>query len=97
RKHEHEKIALTVESDNMAKQLQEKQGRIDELHRLNKQVQENLEHYYEASREQRMLDQQRHEQTQTQLAQTINQLQQELTVLNQQKNSLQHEFEQIRY
>ena len=97
RKLENEKIALIVENDNRKMHLQERQERIDELHRLHRQVQVNLEHYYEASREQRMLDQHRHEQIQTQLVQTINQLKQESTALNQQKNSLQHELEQIRY
>lgn len=97
RKFENEKTALLVENDGKKKQLQDKQERIEELHRLNKQVQSNLEHYHEASREQRMLDQQRHEQTQTQLVQTINQLKQELTSSSQQRNSLQQELEQMRY
>lgn len=94
---ENEKIALTVTQDNISKQLQEKQDHINELQRLNRQVQSNLEHYREASREQRILDQQRYEQTQIQLEQTVQQLKQELTTLKQQKNSLQHEFEQMRY
>jgi len=97
RKLENDKTALTVETDSRKKQLQDKQERIDELHRLNKQAQANLEHYHEASREQRMLDLQRHEQTQTQLTQTINQLKQELSTSNQRKNSLQHELERIQY
>lgn len=97
RKFENEKTALIVENDGKKKQLQDNQERVDELHRLNKQVQSNLEHYHEASREQRMLDQQRHEQAQTQLAQTINQLKQDLTSSNQQRNSLQQELEQLRY
>lgn len=97
RKLENEKTALIVENDEKKKQLQDKQERIEELHRLNKQVQLNLEHYHEASREQRMLDQQRYEQIQAQLTQNMNQLKQELALLNQQRNSLQQELEQLRY
>lgn len=97
RKFENEKIALMAENQNMNNQLHEKQMHLDELRRLNQQVQANLEHYHEASREQRMRDQQRHEQTEIQLAQTINQLQQELSVLNQKRNGLQREIELIQY
>ncbi|MFZ2316109.1 MAG: DNA-binding protein [Gammaproteobacteria bacterium] len=93
---ENEKIALTVTQENSFKQLQEKQDRINEIHRLNQQVQANLEHYREASREQRMLDQQRHEQAQVQLEQTVQQLKQELTAVKQERNSLQHELEKTR-
>ncbi len=97
RRLENEKTAFIVENENKKSQLQEKQDRVDELHSLSKQAQSNLEHYYESSREQRMLDLQRHEQTQTQLVQTINQLKQEVTTSNQQKNSFAHELEQVRY
>lgn len=90
-------IALTATQEKITQQLQEKQIRIEELHRLNQQTQSNLEHYHEASREQRTIDQQRHEQIQTQLEQTIQKLQQELTILTQQKNTLHQEFQHLSY
>tara|TARA_R110000868_G_C10815305_1_gene758179 strand:+ start:33 stop:1109 length:1077 start_codon:yes stop_codon:yes gene_type:complete len=95
RKLENESIELTVKNDTATKQLQEKQEYIDELQRLNKQVQANLEHYYEASREQRVREQQRHEAAQNQLELTIKQLQQEAVKLNQQLNNAQNECEQL--
>lgn len=60
--------------DSLAKQLEEKQIRIEELHRLHQQVQTNLEHYREAAREQRLLDQRKHEQREQQLEQTVHEL-----------------------
>lgn len=94
---EDEKLALTVKTETLTNQLEEKQIHVDELHRLNKQVQENLEHYREASREQRMQDQQRHEQVEMQLEQTIQKIKQELTLTNQHTVTLQQELEQMRF
>ncbi len=62
-----ENDALTIKQDHLLQQLQEKQARIDELHRLHKQSQDNLEHYRESAREQRLQDQQQHEQQKQQL------------------------------
>ncbi len=87
---ENEKLALTIQHDAKIQQLQEKKENI-------KHLQANLEHYYEASREQRLTELQRSEQIQAQLEQSIKQLKQELTIVNQQKHMLQQEFEQIRY
>src|SRR3990167_1410666 len=69
---------LDSKSDALIQQLQDKQDHIDELNRLHKQAQLNLEHYYESAREQRLMEQQRYEQQQHQTAQTINQLEQKL-------------------
>lgn len=55
---------LDSKSDALAQQLQGKQDHIDELNRLHKQAQLNLEHYHESSREQRLMEQQRYEQQQ---------------------------------
>lgn len=92
-----EKITATAAHENLLQQLKEKQDRIDELHHLSQQAQANLEHYREASREQRIIDQQRHEQIQTQLDQTIQHLKRDLSTLNQQKTTLQNENLQTRY
>lgn len=56
-----ENQSLRDKHDGLLHQLQEKQERIDELHRLHQQIQHNLEHYREAAREQRLLDQQQFE------------------------------------
>lgn len=48
-------------------QLQDKQERIDELHRLHAQVQINFEHYRESAREQRLIEQQQYEQQKQEL------------------------------
>ncbi|TAK75602.1 MAG: DNA-binding protein [Gammaproteobacteria bacterium] len=56
-----EHAALKSGYEGLSKQLNEKSERIDELTRLHKQTQANLEHYRESTREQRLLDQQQHE------------------------------------
>ncbi|MBF0366614.1 MAG: DNA-binding protein [Oligoflexia bacterium] len=70
---------------------QEKQSRIDELHRQNKQIQQNLEHYRSESLEQRLAEQQRHEQQQKQLEQTILQMAEELKQGEHEKAELQRQ------
>lgn len=92
-----EQIALTVRNDDMVKLLQEKQDRVEELNRLSKNLQANLEHFREASKEQRLSEQQHHRQIQNQLEQTIKQLKEELIVLKQEKCAIQNEFENLRY
>lgn len=62
-----ENHSMQVKQDGFLQQLQEKQARVDELHRLHQQAQENLEHYREAAREQRLLDQQQYENHKQQL------------------------------
>lgn len=57
-----EKTAFQSRMDAQSEQLREKGERIDELHRLHTQVQMNLEHFREATREQRMIEQQQFEQ-----------------------------------
>jgi chromosome segregation ATPase len=68
---------ITSEKNAMAIQLAAQTTRIEELHQLHVQVQRNLEHYREASLEQRRLDQQTHDQQRQQLEQTIQQLRHE--------------------
>jgi len=52
---------LNASNETLLKQQQEKQERIEDLNRLHKQLQENLEHYREAAREQRLIDQENFE------------------------------------
>lgn len=78
---------LQTKLNGSAEQLNEKQTRIDELHRMNQQVQANLEHYRESSREQRLVEQQQVEQQQRQLEQT-------LMMLQKNNSALQHQIEQ---
>ncbi len=58
-------------------QAQDKQAHIAELTRLNQQIQSNLEHFREASREQRLIDQAKFENEKNQLTQTIHELKQQ--------------------
>ena len=62
-----ENSSLHTKQDALLQQLQDREIRIDELHRLHKQAQENLEHYRESARGQRLLDQQQFEQQKQQL------------------------------
>lgn len=92
------KIEIATLAEKMAgfeHQHHEKQIRIDELHRQNQQVQTNLEHYRNASLEQRLADQQRHEQQQKQLEYTIKQLNQELAEVKREKELLYQQSQQI--
>lgn len=81
--------ALQAKQDGLVDQLAEKQARIDELHKQNKQTQANLEHYRTASLEQRQLDKQQAEQQQRELVQAMQQLKMENESLRQQKIQLQ--------
>jgi len=81
-----------AEKDVMAIQLSTQTIRIEELHQLHTQVQKNLEHYREASLEQRRIDQQSHDQQRQQLEQTIQQLRQELARLQQELAITQQQF-----
>ena len=65
----------------LEKQLQEKQAHIIELQKQNQQIQANLEHYRESVLEQRLAEQNRYEQQQRQFELTIQQLNQEISVI----------------
>jgi len=95
-------VLLESKAEALTQQIKDRQAHIDELNRLHKQVQINLEHYQESSREQRLIEQQRFEQQQHQMAQTINQLEQKLishrqeqTILNAKLNQTHQEKESI--
>lgn len=93
---EDEKITSTGVHHHMTQQLQDKQDRIEELHRIHQQVQANLDHYREASREQRLLDQQRYEQIQIQLEYNAQQMRQEALMLTQQKMTAETSLERMK-
>lgn len=87
--------ALQAKCDGLLQQLADKQIRIEELNKQNKQTQANLEHYRAASLEQRQLDQQRAEQQQRELTHSAQQLKMENQSLHQQKINLQQLHDQL--
>lgn len=92
------KIEIATLTEKLAgaeQQNQEKQAHMDGLQRQNQQIQANLEHYRNASLEQRLADQQRYEQQQKQLEQTIQQVNQELAQIRHEKLALQQQYQQI--
>ncbi|MEO8402121.1 MAG: DNA-binding protein, partial [Gammaproteobacteria bacterium] len=86
-----ENISLHSKQDALFQQVQDKQDRIDELHRLHKQTQENLEHYRESTREQKLMDQQQYEQQKQQLQFEIKNLNEQLVVQRDKTNQLQQQ------
>ena len=94
------KIEIATLSEKLVgadQQNQEKQARVEELHRQSQQVQANLEHYRAASLEQRLTDQQRYEQQQKQLEKTIQQINQELVQIQREKVTLQQHNKQSNF
>ena len=87
--------ALEAKYDGLAQQFADKQTRIEELHKQNKQTQANLEHYRAASLEQRQQDQQRTEQREREFTQAVQQLKIENGSLRQQKTQLQQSHDQL--
>lgn len=92
------KIEISVLTEKQASaelQNKEKQVRINELHQQNQQIQANLEHYRAASLDQRLNEQQRYEQQQKQLEQTIQHISQELAQTQKEKMVLQQKTQQF--
>lgn len=90
------KEAVLLETHNsFEKQLAERQERIEELTRLNQQIQNNLEHYRQASREQRLLEQQQYEARQNELEQRNHKLQESWTTVLTENTRVKSEFEQL--
>lgn len=75
--------------------MQEKQERIEELHRLHQQTQANLKHYRESAREQRLLDQQQFEQEKQQFQLEMKFLK-EQSVIQRQKYAELHQAHQFK-
>lgn len=80
-----------TKQETLQEQVDNKQIRIDELHRLHKQAQQNLEHFRESSREQQLLNEDRYMQLMQKKDLTIVQLQNELIVSKQ--DNLNHHKE----
>lgn len=90
-----ENNALHAKQDVLLQQLQEKQERIDELHRLHKQTQANLEHYRESAREQRLLDQQQFEQQKQALQIEIKNTTEQLVLHQHKASEVQQQYQLI--
>jgi len=86
---------LKVQQESLEQHLQEKQTRIDELKQLHLQSQNNLEHYRESAREQRLMAQENNKTQQHQLEHTIQQLRQQLNELQPHHHALQHQHATI--
>lgn len=65
-----QQIAFEAEIKQFNTRLDDKQNQLNELQRLNQQIQQNLEHYRESVREQRIKEQQQYDQQIKQLEQT---------------------------
>lgn len=90
-------VVLTEKQAGFEQQHKQKQEYIDELRRQNQQIQLNLEHYRNASLEQRITDQQRYEQQLKQLEQTIQQITQELKTVQHEKSVSQKETQRLAF
>jgi len=90
-KKDQEITSLTTYNEGLSAQITEKEYYLAELRRLHKQAQENLEHFREASREQRLFDQERHSQQLQNAESSIRQLQQELAIVTQEKLTIMHQ------
>lgn len=88
---------LTEKQIGLEQQNQEKKSHIDELQRQNSQTQANLEHYRASALEQRLAEQQRHEQQQRQLEQNIQQIYQELTKVKQENILFQQQCQKVHF
>ena len=86
---------VQAKHDGLIQQLADKQTRIEELHRQNKQIQANLEHYQAAQLLQRQQDQQHAEQRERELMQAVQGHKIENEQLKKQKSGLQQSHDQL--
>lgn len=87
--------SLIAKQDSLAAQLEEKQDRIQELRRLHTQAQDNLEHYRESSREQRLIEQQQFEQQKQALHSELKALKDEMSVTREKSAVLQQHYQSL--
>lgn len=90
-----ENVASTAKLDAQNQQLTEKQQRIDELHRLHKLAQENLEHFRESTRVQRLIEQEKQAQQLQQVEIMLKNTEQQLVVTHQDKAMLQKHLDKV--
>lgn len=84
-----------TKQEALIQQLQEKQDRIHELHRLQTQAQANLEHYRESMREQRLIEQQQFEQEKQNLQIEIKQIKEQIMVLREKITTEQQRYQHL--
>jgi chromosome segregation ATPase len=75
-----ENNSLSQQNDSLIKQIEHKDTRIEELHRLHNQTQANLEHFRETTREQKILEQEAHSNALQKAESAIQVLRQELAL-----------------
>jgi chromosome segregation ATPase len=92
---QNEQAAFQAESKTFDQRVTDKQERVDELQRLNQQVQKNLDHYREASREQRLKEQSQYESQIKYLEQSTQQYLQENNYLKAQLQLIQEKIDQL--
>jgi chromosome segregation ATPase len=90
-----ENMSLNAKQDALQQQLQDKQDRVDELNRLHKQAQANLEHYRESAREQRTLDQHQFEQQKQLLQAEVKMLNEQMVAQRGQSLVLQNQYQAL--
>lgn len=90
-----ENIESAAKLDAQQNQFNEKQQRIEELNRLHKLTQENLEHFRESMRVQRIIEQEKHAQQLQQAEVSLKNTSQHLAVAIHDKTTLQHQLEKI--
>ena len=92
---QNEATELKSENNGALLRISDKQEQIDELKRLNNQVQTNLDHYRDISREQRLNEQQQYEQQIKQLEQTNHYYLQQITDLKKQNQLTDDKYEKM--
>ena len=90
-----ENIEFTAKLDAQQSQFDEKQQRIEELNRLHKLAQENLEHFRESMRVQRIIEQEKHAQQLQAIEVKLKSTEQQLATTIQDKITLQRQLEKI--
>ncbi len=90
-----ETTQLKADANSFDQRLDDKQCRIDELTRLNNQVQTNLDHYRVSIREQRLKEQKQYEQQIKHLEQSLHQHQKDNAVLTTQFQKHQEKRENL--
>jgi chromosome segregation ATPase len=83
---------LTQQNDALQIEQKEKQERIDELNRLHKQLQENLEHYRNAAREQRLMDQENFDRQKQELQTQLKNQQIQINVSNEKVMEIEKKY-----
>jgi hypothetical protein len=90
-----EQSLMQAKNEALQQQLQDKQERIDELHRLHSQAQMNLEHYRESAREQRLIEQQQFEQQKQELQAKVKILKEQLALIREKATSTENQYQAL--